>query len=183
MANLKDIVETEKKRETIEDCRVAYLYREGGFYRAYEWSAWLFVRHVSDFKVTCRMIKSLEQPVSFIGFPLTSAGKFMPDGFQMTPNADGSMQVTFSQNMISDDVDPAALSVEFEMWKQALPVTESLKNKKERADEESHFGVQVQPQSLTQIMQKVLAYPIESKSPMESMTFLAEIKKQLSALI
>ena len=32
-------------------------------------------------------------------------------------------------------------------------------------------------------MQRVLAYPIESKSPMDSMLFLADIKQQLSAII
>ncbi|MCQ2375386.1 MAG: hypothetical protein MJ069_05770 [Salinivirgaceae bacterium] len=71
MASLKEIVEKEQQRTELEQMRMAYVYREGGFYRAYEWSAWLFVRHVSDFKVTCRMIKLLDQPVSFIGFPLT----------------------------------------------------------------------------------------------------------------
>ena len=183
MANLKDIVDAESKRETIEECRVAHLYREGGFYRAYEWSAWLFVRHVSDFKVTCRMFKNIEQNVAFIGFPLTSAGKFMPDGFQMTPFADGSMQVIFPSSMISDEVEPAALSAEYANWKQSLQVTESTKAKRERTESDNAMKVSAPAQSLTQIMQRVLAYPIESKSPLESMAFLADIKLQLSALI
>lgn len=29
MADLKEIVEREKRRETIDACRVAYIYREG----------------------------------------------------------------------------------------------------------------------------------------------------------
>lgn len=52
---------------------MAYIYREGSFYRAYEWSAWLFVRHVSNFKVTCRMFKNVEQAVAFIGSTFKNA--------------------------------------------------------------------------------------------------------------
>ena len=37
--------------------------------------------------------------------------------------------------------------------------------------------------TLTSIMQRIIAYPIESKSPMESIAFLSEIKRQLSALL
>ena len=85
MSSLKEIVENEGQRDSLDKCRTAFLYREGSFYRAYEWSAWLFVRHVSDFKVTCRVFKAVEQAVAFIGFPLTSAGKFMPDGFTAKP--------------------------------------------------------------------------------------------------
>ena len=46
MAQLKDIVEIEKLRDDISKCRSAYLYRDGTFLRAYEWSAWLFVKYL-----------------------------------------------------------------------------------------------------------------------------------------
>lgn len=39
------------------------------------------------------------------------------------------------------------------------------------------------PLTLTAVMQRVLAFPIESKSPIESMTFLADIKQRLASLI
>ena len=183
MSSLKEIVENEGQRDSLDKCGTAFLYREGSFYRAYEWSAWLFVRHVSDFKVTCRVFKAVEQAVAFIGFPLTSAGKFMPDGFTAKPLSDSSLQVSFPSSLIADDADLAALAQEFAQWKQSVPVAESQRQKlmtTEANPSTSHFS---RPQSLTQIMQRVLAYPIESKSPMDSMLFLADIKQQLSAII
>ena len=42
MPQLKEILETERNRPTLEQCSVVHLFREGTFYRAYEWSAWLF---------------------------------------------------------------------------------------------------------------------------------------------
>ena len=41
---------------------------------------------------------------------------------------------------------------------------------------------QITPASMTSIMQRILAFPIESKSPLESMAFLAEVKQQLAML-
>lgn len=41
MAQLKEILEIEKSRKGIEDSLKIYLFQEGTFYRAYEWSAWL----------------------------------------------------------------------------------------------------------------------------------------------
>ncbi|MCQ2216654.1 MAG: hypothetical protein MJZ31_12150 [Bacteroidales bacterium] len=185
MATQKEIVEKEQQRTGLEQMRKAYIYREGSFYRAYEWSAWLFVRHVSDFKVTCRNMKSLEQPVAFIGFPITSAGKFMPDGFQMQPNPDGTLDVLFPRHLIPDDADIEALAREYSEWKSSLPVSEPSKKGGESREERLPVNSQssVEPMSLTAIMQRILAYPIESKSPLDSMAFLADIKQQLSHLI
>ena len=41
MAQLKEILEKEKERASLEQCAAVHLFREGTFYRAYEWSAWL----------------------------------------------------------------------------------------------------------------------------------------------
>ncbi|MCQ2225102.1 MAG: hypothetical protein MJZ14_05175 [Paludibacteraceae bacterium] len=50
MPDLKSIVEKEKNRNSQEDKGKVFLYKEGSFLRAYEWSAWLCCRFVSDFK-------------------------------------------------------------------------------------------------------------------------------------
>lgn len=41
MAQLKDIVEIEHNRKGNASISTIYLFPEGTFYRAYEWSAWL----------------------------------------------------------------------------------------------------------------------------------------------
>ena len=40
MSQLKEILEKEKDRSSLEQCTAINLFREGTFYRAYEWSAW-----------------------------------------------------------------------------------------------------------------------------------------------
>lgn len=48
MAKIKDVLEVESHRESIEQCRVINLFQEDTFYRAYEWSAWLCVRYIQQ---------------------------------------------------------------------------------------------------------------------------------------
>ncbi len=49
MAKLKEILDAESQRSTVEQCRMIRQYAEGTFYRASEWSAWLCVRYIQDF--------------------------------------------------------------------------------------------------------------------------------------
>lgn len=51
MAKLGDILEKEKNRSETGMLRTIYLYQEGTFYRAYEWSAWLCVRYINQFTI------------------------------------------------------------------------------------------------------------------------------------
>ena len=59
MSQLKEILEMEKERGSLEQCAVIHLFREGTFYRAYEWSAWLCVRYFTELKVTHGLYESV----------------------------------------------------------------------------------------------------------------------------
>jgi hypothetical protein len=183
---ISEIVEKEKQRSNVFECRIAKMYREGTFLRAYNWSAWLFIKSGSDLKISNRTIKKLDEPVAMVGFPPSSMEKYAPEGVQLTSNSDGSVDVVFPSSIISDDADVQALTDEYNEWKSALPVTESAVVKKEKTSEgvsDSPSGSPVSFMTLTSIMQRILAYPLESKTPVENITFISEIKQQLSVLI
>lgn len=78
MAKIKDILEIESQRASLEQCRFVNLFQEGTFYRAYEWSAWLCVRYIQQFKTTKRLFKNEDTSLVFVGFPITSLQKFIP---------------------------------------------------------------------------------------------------------
>lgn len=42
MPQLKEILEKESQRDSLEQCAIIHLFKEGTFYRAYEWSACRF---------------------------------------------------------------------------------------------------------------------------------------------
>lgn len=180
---LSEIIDKEKQRSNVFECRIARMYREGTFLRAYNWSAWLFIKSGGELKISNRSVKKIDEPVAMVGFPPKSMEKYAPEGSQTTINTDGSVDVIFPSSIIPDDVDVQALAEEYNEWKAALPVAEVKNEKqKDRSDRDTSESVACKG-TLTSIMQRILAYPIESKSPMESMSFLAEIKRQLASLI
>lgn len=180
MPVIKEIAEQEKARLQAGVRNELYLWREGTFLRAYDWSAWLACRYLHEFKVNKRQFKGVDEPVVYIGFPEASLMKWMPDGVTQTVVDEKHLMLKLPELMLSDDAETIVQN--YTEWHDAIPLTEG----KERTRRD-HGGeaptADAEPATLTAIMQRILAFPIESKSPLESMTFLAEVKQQLAALI
>jgi len=179
MAQLKEILEIERKR--VEDgpyCTIQ-LFPEGTFYRAYEWSAWLCCRFINQFKPTRREVKGeLGETAVFIGFPITSLGKFLPDDAQMVANDDKSITITLPNAV--QGMDETRLREAFEEWKSAVPLVAPRKG---AVKEELKNMVDSQPHRMSEIMLRILAFPVEQKTPMECMAFITEVKQQLAQLL
>ena len=160
---------------------VIHLHREGSFYRSYEWSAYLSCRYLHEFKVNKRAFNGIEQPVAYIGFPETSLNKWMPEGAELKEIEEKHLTIRLPDVMLQND-SPDVLDAAFLAWKDAIPLNEN-KGEKKKKEQQLHSDDDGKRLTLTGIMQRVLAYPIESKSPLESMLFLADIKRQLAELI
>ena len=61
--------------------------REGKFYHAYEWSAWLAYNYIFKFKA--QRTKSKDNDYVYVGFPPDSLEKFTPEGVVVTVSDDG----------------------------------------------------------------------------------------------
>ena len=179
MSKLKEILDKEKERGTLERCAVIHLFREGTFYRAYEWSAWLCVRYFTELKVTHRMLKGGEDIV-FVGFPLTSLDRYTPQGAVVLPSGDKSVEMALPAEVFAPDADMEALGSGFADWKQCQPLTDASKKKVEEGRVEAARNAHPR---LTDIMLRIMAYPIERHSPMECMGFLGDLKQQISGII
>lgn len=180
MAQLKDIVEREQQRGSIAEARTIHLFPEGSFLRAYNWSAWLWCSHIGDFKPTHRTVKSLEQPIIHIGCPKSSFISHMPVDVEPKYEPDGSVHVDLPDTMLPSDSDPQMMLAEYEQWKQMFPVQEGSKR---RSDTVPDTLAADAPQSISAVVQRVLAFPVESKSLIECVSFLSEIKQQLARLM
>ena len=183
MAQIGDILEKEQKRETERADKTIHLYQEGNFYRAYEWSAWLCVKHVNpQMKVTRKPLKGSNDTFCFVGFPVSSLPKYTPDGGRVSPAGEKEMDIALPEGLAPSGNREEA-EREFEAWKQELPVTDA-KPKDKNGSEGFAFGSPPKGvRTITEIMHDILAYPVESKSPIESMLFLAAVKEQIARLI
>lgn len=178
MAKLSDILGAERQRSDAESRRVIHLYLEGSFLRAYEWSAWLCCRYVNGFKATRRVVKGTDDSIVFIGFPVTSIYKYRAEGREICSIDDRNYDIILAENLVQQDLNDA----DFNNWKQSIQLSES-KKKQQDATALSAITSTAQPVSLTGIMQQILAFPIERKSPLECMVFMADVKQQLAAII
>lgn len=181
MAGIKDILEIEQLRETPEDWRRIHLFQEGSFYRAYEVSAWLCHKRISQFRVTHRHVKGIDQTIAFVGFPLLSLEKRTPEGAQVISIADKHIAMDLPDK--GGEADVESLVHEYEDWKSMQPLSESKKTgEKDRQAPRSSNGVVASP-TLFSIAQQILAYPIESHSPIDCMLFLAEVKSSIAKVV
>lgn len=178
MPKLSEILDVEKQRLSPESLREIRLWTDGSFYRAYEWSAWLCIRYVRQFKVTKRYIKNIDTDVLFVGFPQSSLDKFKVEGSMVEPWDNKGVLMTLPEELVHPDAEDSTLQTEFENWRTTIPLAGT-------AGEEKVKGAQAkvsQPVSVTGIMRQIFEFQVENHSPIECMLFLVEMKQKLSVL-
>lgn len=140
--------------------RAMVFFADGTFYAAYERSAFLASRLLPPLKVTCRFRKAVDQTVAQVGFPASSLPKYA-----------GDLPLEQREGMLTLQLpaDATFSEDEFEAWKQALPIAKEGDGPKPMA------------KSQTAVMESILTYPLESRRPMETMLFVADLKKRLQS--
>mgnify|MGYP002852209876 CR=1 FL=1 len=182
MAGIRDILETERSRATCDDWRKIHLFQEGSFYRAYEASAWLCHRYISQFRVTHRHVKGIEQSIAFVGFPVTGLEKRVPEGAHVEEVGEKHLALVLPSTCVSGDADAQVDA--FGEWKQQQPMSEAKKTDedKDRGKKRLDPDSETMPQSLSAIVRQVLSYPVESRSPIDCMLFLSEVKRNIAQI-
>ena len=181
MPQLKEVFELEKSRMMNGPFNIIYLFPEGTFYRAYEWSAWLCCQYINPFKATRREVKGeMEGTVVFIGFPITSLSKYIPEEAEVKVNDDKSVAITLSRDVFKENDDPVVFRDSFSQWKEEVPLMASRKGS---VKEDLRNMSDQQPRRMSEIMLRVLAFPVEQKTPMDCMNFIAEIKQEITKLL
>jgi len=89
-----------------------YLYREGMFLKAYQQSACLVYLHIKEFKLSKRYIKSVNENVYSLGFPHSSAPKWLK-GF---PYHD------VNEKLVLCEIGKTLSETEYEQWKETVIV-------------------------------------------------------------
>ncbi len=152
---------------------------EGTFYRAYEWSAWLACRYVSQFNARRKNLKGFE-PYAFVGFPVSSLEKYTAEAAELVKSENGGVvDMLLPSSTLDQNVPMEEYTEQFNNWKQSLAFVEGGKAQSISKDLRDSLTTS-EPMRISSILQQVLSFPIEQKSPMESMAFLAEIKQKIA---
>ena len=127
--------------------------------------------------VSRKKLKNSDDDFVFVGFPLKSLDKFIPDNIGFNPITDTQIDVTINLSY-GDDTTYEILQEEYETWKDGIKISED-KSKHEKTISEN---VTIAPRSISSVMAQVLSYPLESKTPIENMEFISLLKSQLASL-
>ena len=162
---------------TIEDYLKIKLYKEGNFWRAYEWSAYLcefFPNGLSEsdkLKPTYKDVKGTDNGLIFVGLPTSSFKKFFPSienkEFFNDKNEVKFIDVSKEFEKIAFD-DIGSLLNE---WKKKYKT-----NPSESAKSSSN---NFKCNNTTDVIQCLKMFPIESKTPIECLLFLSDLKKKI----
>ena len=99
----------------IEDGNVnhIHLYKEGSFWKAYDRSAYLLVKHIRAYQPWLRYYKNMNREVISIGFPRVALLRLI-EGYRIVNQSDTSMSIELEQAM-----DPTG----FQQWKSHSSIT------------------------------------------------------------
>lgn len=156
MASTAAILERE---ELSEPC--IYLYREGIFWKAYQYSAYRVIRRHANLKLKKKFIKAVSCEVVSLGFPTATLERIF----------DKKEVEMLSEKLICirDSVfDRQA----YEQWFGAIPLTGQPENDRNRT-ELNLFKI---PEM---ILKRIKEFRIEESTPMDCMNFLVSVRKEL----
>ena len=189
---LSAALEYEKLREDAASWNKVILHRDGKFYHAYDWSAWLIKQYVctEEFQqqrgdeklLQVNRYPSKNGEYAMLGFPLDSISKYIPayeDARKMEDSDD--MEITVSIDF--GEADYETLSRMYEEWFGICQLKEK-KGKSNAAMTHSDGKAPTLARSgIFAILVKVLSYPVEAKTPAENIEFISQLRQEVAALL
>lgn len=183
--NISEIRELENSRKSPDMYGRIHFVKEGNFYRAHDISAWIiammpFSENIKNINIIAKKHKD-GYIDAFIGFPLTSLEKYIPNDGSVTfvPISDTMIDViiTPTDDILASDFETIRKAVDD--WKQTLPLKA---DKPERRENREASEAQPRITRISDVISQVLAFPLESKSPMDAYDFLRQLRKEIAAL-
>lgn len=184
---ISEIISIENERHDPSQWNVIHFIKEGEFYRAHDWSAWLM--SVFPFgealnkplHITAKRLKD-GYVDAWVGFPATSMSKFIPnDGsIDFKPISDMQIDVAIELPAEIGEVSFENLNQMKEEWKSSLQINEN--TKKQRREDREVRDAMPKVLRFSEIANLIISFPLESKSPIEAWEFLRQLRKDVALM-
>ena len=187
---LTDKFAREKERKDISDWKTIYLYREGTFLRAFNASAWLLATYVynDEFRKQVggkqplqvqHLMSKTNGDYIFAGFPVASMDKYVTMCDKRDENSDVVVLTMY------DIIAPLLQTAEEyeEAYAKYLASLPPAKEKKDKPKQQQSFnseddGANVMASGgLFEILRSIVAYPLEEKTPLETVDEFRRLKR------
>ncbi len=179
MAKITSVIDFEKQRGSLLQCRQIHYFSEGSFFHAYEWSAWLFVRYIKPFNVNRKYNQTIKNDYVVIGVPGSKFDDYVPENASVVKDAEDERHiiVTLPEPLVTE-TDAKKMDADYQAWRMTIPISEQ----KDKGQTFSH-NLSDHPVSITGVMKKLLDFDLNDHSPNETVQFLKDLKRQLTSLI
>ncbi len=175
-----------KREERIDNDNLfhIYLYSEGGWWRAYEWSAYLCTHMKTDNKnvlnPTHRNLKGSDNGIIFVGLQSLSFAKYF-ENFKIPDLTNGVIEIDVSNCLDKEKITLDNYHEILDNWKDEVPVkNNSLKDNNKVNDAKNNDGTNY---NVNDLLKMIINYQLESKSLIESVHFISELKNIAFKLI
>ena len=187
---LTDKFAREKERKDISDWKTMYLYREGTFLRAFNASAWLLATFVynDEFRKQVggkqplqvqHLMSKTNGDYIFAGFPVASMDKYVTMCDKRDENSDVVVLT------MCDIIAPLFQTVEEyeEAYAKYLASLPPAKDKKDKPKQQQSFNTEddganvMSSGGLFEILRSIVAYPLEEKTPLETVDEFRRLKR------
>lgn len=159
MPKITDCLKAEKESAD----NVIRLVRNNNFLRAYNRSAWLFQRVITEYRVKRQFIKSAGEEVFFIGFPEGCLHQHA-SGHELSTTDLGFDIVVAADCMPLED--------DYEQWKEHIPLSNA-----SQADFDATPPVGAEAER--EVMRRLRTFPLVRKTPMECQQLVSELQELL----
>lgn len=139
-----------KEIRNLENYYDIYLFKEGGWWRAYEWSAYLCRNFISDLNESKRLKPTKKECkfsddnyIIFVGFPTTSFEKYLPNVYN-TENfeeIDNNTITVKAKDAYGNNLNFDECFVKFKEWKDSVDISESKKKSNNKTIKSSDMSV------------------------------------------
>lgn len=189
---LSAALEYEKLREDAASWNKVILHRDGKFYHAYDWSAWLIKQYVctEEFQqqrgdeklLQVNRYPSKHGEYAMLGFPLDSISKYIP-AYEEARKMEDSDDMEITVSIDFGEAGYETLQQIYEEWFGTCQLKEK-KGKSNAAMIHSDGKAPTLARSgIFAILVKVLSYPVEAKTPAENIEFISQLRQEVAALL
>lgn len=198
MAKLADIIQIEHDRQDKEKWNIIHLFKTGGFYSAYEWSAWLTAviayndevrkqhKDRQPLAVSRYGMKGSDDTFCRVGFPMKSVDKFIPTRIDFKAEDDKHLIITIELPTPTDgpEVTFERMDEAFMKWKESFDVKPQNKYKADKDEEiTANNNREIEQTGKGGIISQILAYPLDQRTAIENIEFISSLKQQIARIL
>lgn len=184
-------LENEKNRNERDSWNKIFLHKDGKFYHAYEWSAWLIKTYVcteefqqqrGDAKMLSAFLyQTKNSEYVILGFPVESISKYIPQYEGISPMENGDLELSIETDFGEEMTYDVIVGI-YEQWRATCEVKESKKQQNGNAQRNNNAEA-FSRSGIFHILSKVLSYQVEKSTPAENIEFISNLKYEIAQLL